>query len=210
LRPKRVYHEELPKYTIFHTRKVKMISGVELTALHLMKETEKMYISFDSWSSFCDKIKMKKKNFQLQFDIPLTNDANALKMLDRHSWKDVVEKEKDYSDMFETLELLNKLFPNEKKVFFYELTSLVSAFVWGTFEENINHPSKIKSRDYYRQKYYNEFETKTLREISKNSVICPYAYSKSTSTLGREYEHAGTICFVKTPETIYFDIERSY
>lgn len=59
-RPKRVFPSKLESFNLLHTRKVKMYSGVEMTALHLIKETPLFYMSLESWAWCCSKFKGKK------------------------------------------------------------------------------------------------------------------------------------------------------
>ena len=131
-KPRRVYPKRLPEYDKLHTRKVKMFSGVEIIGLHLIKETSKFYMGFESWCFCCGKFKGIKSKTELKFDIPIISDKKALEFLNEHAWHDWVDRElkggrKD-SEMSETIALLDKLFPNKKKVYFYELKSLVAAF----------------------------------------------------------------------------------
>lgn len=134
-RPKRVYPKTLHLYDKFHTRLVKMMNGTQITALHLIKETEEFFWSLESWAFCCGHFKAKKKNFELQFNLPLLSDEKTEAFLNKHAWHDWMQKEhkaKD-TDMLETTEFLNRLFPDKKKVFFYELKSLVSGFCHGSF-----------------------------------------------------------------------------
>lgn len=177
-RPKRVYPKQLPLFNLMHTRKVKMYSGVEMTALHLIKETPEYYISIDSWAFCCSKFKQKKKITELKYEIPVVTDAKAVEFLNENAWhdwvaertattqvnifspnKEIIPQIPD-SDVLETLELLNKLFPDKKKVYFYELKSLISHYCHGSLisydnDGNIEKPTEhdIKQRKYYNYKY---------------------------------------------------------
>jgi len=159
-----------------------MYCGTELTALHIVKETEQYYISIDTWSGCCVPFKLKKKNGDLSYNIPVLKDEKAIKFLNENAWHDWVAKElattqvnifsKDKelvphipdSDTVETLAFLDRLFPDKKKVFFYELTSIISSFCHGAFisydkEHNIEEPTKhdIEQRGYYTSKYIGRF-----------------------------------------------------
>jgi len=183
-RPKRVYPNQLHLFDKQHTRKVKMFSGVEMTALHLVKETSEYYISIDSWAFCCSKFKLKKKSGELKTDIPVITDTETVKFLNDNAWHDWVDKETattqvnifspdkeivphtPNSDMLETLDLLNKLFPEKKKIYFYELKSLIAAFCHGTlvrYDENgdIEKPYEhdIKNRKYYNYKYHGKYRS---------------------------------------------------
>jgi hypothetical protein len=139
-----------------------MYSGVTMTALYPIKETEQFYISIEVWSHMCSKFRHKKDGFSLNVDIPILTNEDAIKFLADHAWHDWVDKEierKD-SDMIESIQYLDKVFPNKKKVFFYELDSLLTAYSQGTFisyDDNgeVEKPSEhdLSSRKYYTNKY---------------------------------------------------------
>jgi uncharacterized LabA/DUF88 family protein len=161
-RPKAVNIKTFPKYNLLHTEKVKMYCGVTMTALFPIKETNQFYISIEVWSHMCRKFKRKKDGFTLNVDIPIITDEKAIAFLAQHAWHDWVgeEIERKDSDMIETIEYLNRIFPNKKKVFFYELDSILSAYASGTFlsyekDGSIENPSEhdINSRKYYTNKY---------------------------------------------------------
>lgn len=163
-RPQRVSYNKLHEYDKLHTKKVKMYSGVEITALYPIKETEQYYLSPEVWSHCCSKFKMKKKNITLSVDLPEITDTKTIEFLNEHAWHDWVDEERNSkkSDIPETIALLDKLYPNKKKVFFYELDSIISAYAGGTFiayDENGNvKPDRedLRQRRYYNQKYTNK------------------------------------------------------
>jgi len=159
-RPKRVFPRNLKFHTIRHTEKVKMISGVEITALHLLKETEQYYMGIETWAFCCSKYKCKKEKAKIEFNIPTITDEKVVEFLDKKSWKDYVDKRKDSTDMSETVSFLNELFPDKKPVFFYELESLIATYCFGGFSKD--------KEDTEDRKYYN-FKYQGLRaEIEKN------------------------------------------
>jgi hypothetical protein len=162
-RPRAVNIKSFPQYNLLHTKKVKMFSGVEMTALFPIKETEQFYVSVEVWSHMCSKFRHKKEGFTLNVDIPILTNETAIKFLEEHAWNDWVDREferKD-SDMIETIQYLNKVFPDKKKVFFYELDSILSAYASGTFisydletgEVEKPNENDIDSRKYYTNKY---------------------------------------------------------
>lgn len=159
-RPKRVFPNRLQTFNLMHTRSVKMYSGVEITALHLVKETPQYYLSLDSWAHCCSQFKGKKDRTKLDFNIPVLTDDDCINFLDNKAWHDWTIKEKDNPDMKETTSFLSKLFPNKKLIFFYELKSLIGAYCHGSFlryDENGNidttYNGDIKNRKYYNFKY---------------------------------------------------------
>jgi hypothetical protein len=263
-RPRRVYPNSLSKYDKFHTRLVKMFSGVHITGLHLIKETAQFFMGFESWCHCCGNFKALKYEFELKFNIPVISNEKTIAFLDKHAWKHWVDEEiaseRKKGEMQETIDLLNRLFPEKKKIFFYELNSIISAFCHGSFisyddkgnvEELREHA--IKSQKYYCSKYkmlcketpelqalYDAYHKakdsdKKLKDeaftkfhsasqdyvyekynlvdvfinIGENSVVCPCAFSRPTVE-GSEYEHAGEIYFVVTPDAVYFETTRHY
>lgn len=158
-RPTRVYPKSLSKYNLLHTRKSKMYSGVELTVLHLIKETSCFFISIISWCFCCSTFKIQKFGFKLEYNIPILKDKKSIEFLELNSWKDYIEKEnnKKDSDIIETIQLLDRLFPNKKKVYFYELDSLIGAYCNGLFISYDDNGNIVKEdeHDIERRKYYN-------------------------------------------------------
>lgn len=162
-RPKRVKFEDFYLYDKLHTKKEKMISGVEMTILYPIKETALFFRSIEVWSYCTSLFKAKKKNFKLNFDIPIIEDQKTIKFLKDNCWKDWVKKglkEKD-NEMIEVIQLLNNIFPNHEKLFFYELDSLLSSYCHGTFlrykedgsiDDNLSE-GRLKSQKYYNYKY---------------------------------------------------------
>jgi len=227
-RPKRVYPNSLPQYDKMITDKVKMMSRVFITALYLVKETAEYYISIDSWAFCCSQFKKKKKNVpELKVTLPTVTDERVQTFLDKHAWHKWVEKElattqvnifsKDKeivphtpnSDTIETLALLDKLFPKKKKIFFYELDSIIASYCHGNFisyddDGNIEEPTKhdIEKRGYYTQKYRGMLgrdrveNPKAVEDLYK-------AYQKLSGNKKKEKEC--TEAFGK-----YYDAERNF
>jgi hypothetical protein len=173
-RPKAVSIKTFPQYNLLHTEKVKMYSGVYMTALFPIKETEQFYLSIEVWSHMCSKFKRKKAGFELKLDIPTITDEKTINFLAEHAWHDWVEKEKSrkQSDTAEVVEYLNKIFPDKKKVFFYELDSILTAYAQGTFisyDDNgeIEKPSEhdIDTRKYYTHKYERYVDHPTIKAL---------------------------------------------
>lgn len=217
-RPKRVRFDTFHLYDKLHTKKIKMMSDVELTTLYPIKETDQFFQSIEVWA-FCSYKFRAKKPFNLNLEIPVITDSNTVKFLEEHCWSDWVDKEikdKD-SDTIESINLLDKLFPDKNKVFFYELDSLIAAYCHGTFSRNI-YEHTLKQQQYYCKKYYRYLELIPIFiDICKNSVCYPVAFSHSTAAwsiekYGKEiaYARAGEIFFVQTPNVVYFDINRHF
>ncbi len=171
-RPRAVKIETFSQYDKLHTRKVKMYSGVEMTALYPIKETEEYYRSVESWSYCVSTFKGKKKNVTLEVNIPIITNQKTIEFLKKNAWTDWVRKQKDKnnSEMIEAVGLLKKIFPDKEAVYFYELESLLSAYNHGTFisfDDNgeVNLPSELRIDE---QKYYN---TKYNRFIDNEECI---------------------------------------
>ena len=159
-RPKTVNINSFHLYDKLHTRKTKMYSGVEMTILYPIKETAFYYMSIEVWAYCASLFKHKKEGFELSLDIPVITDEKTIEFLNKRAWVNHVEKYKDKPDIKETIGMLDKLFPNHKKIFFYELDSILSAYNHGTFisydrDGNIEEPCQndIETRKHYTQKY---------------------------------------------------------
>ncbi len=160
-RPKAVNIETFHLYDKLHTKKTKMMCGVEMTILYPIKETKDFYLSHEVWAYCASKFKAKKKGFKLSVDIPAITDQKTIDFLNEEAWHDWAEKEKEESEMKEALGMLNKLFPNHKKIYFYELNSILTAFNHGTLisyddKGNIKEPSEnqLKRRKNMTHKYH--------------------------------------------------------
>lgn len=159
-RPKTVNFKTFHEYNLIHTEKVKMLSGVCMTALYPIKETEQFYRSIEVWANYANTFKRKKKGFTLSVNIPTITDEKTIEFLNKKAWHDWTIYNKDSSDVKETLAMLDKLFPNHKKSYFYELDSILSAFAYGELvkydaDGNVMEPSEndIKYRKYLTHKY---------------------------------------------------------
>jgi len=194
-RPKRVYPNRLPDYKLLHSEKIKMRSGVYLTALYIVKKTAQYFISLECWASCCGIFKTKIKNFKLRVDLPTLTDENAIKFLKEECWLDWVDRElKDNNTVIkEALEFLDKTFPNKKKVFFYELRSLLSAYCFGSFiryDENGN-VEKRSEHDLTQLKYYiNKYHFNTGLEIPKIKKLYNAFHKLVDKVKGKESDAA--------------------
>lgn len=174
-RPKAVSFKTFHLYDKLHTKKTKMYSGVTMTTLYPIKETKEFYLSPEVWAYCASKFKIKKKNLSaLSVDISTITDQKTIDFLNKKAWHDWVAKDKKTADTAETIALLNRLFPDKKKVFFYELNSILSAYNNGTFVSyddngNVEAPSEhqIENRKYYTHKYHMFAGTKDVPEIKK-------------------------------------------
>ena len=159
-RPKTVNFKTFHEYNLIHTEKVKMRSGVYMTALYPIKETEQFYRSIEVWANYASVFKRKKKGFTLSVNIPTITDEKTIEFLNKKAWHDWTIYNKDSSDVKETLAMLDKLFPNHKKSYFYELDSILSFFAHGHFvrydaDGNVVEPTDydIENRKYLTYKY---------------------------------------------------------
>lgn len=190
MKPKRVYPEELPLYSKMLTKKIEMISGTEITALHLLKETKQYYISISSWAYNVSTLKRKKKNIpEFKINFPILENKDAKDFLATHAWNDWVNKELNVNnkDMKIVIDFLNKLFPDKEKIYFDELDSIISAYCFGNFlsykdNDEIKPPTAydIKSRKYYTRKYYG-----VIREDE-------WVYPEKLISLQKKYKDAKT------------------
>ena len=158
---KSVNIKSFPEYNLLHTEKVKMYSGVHITTLFPIKETKEFYRSVEVWSPYAWTFKRKKKNVVLSVDIPTITDDTTIEFLNKRAWHGWTESNKHRSDVTETLTMLDKLFPDHKKSYFYELDSIIHFFTDGIFVSyddngNIKEPSEndIFYRKYLTHKYY--------------------------------------------------------
>lgn len=161
-RPKAVRYDIFNLYDKLHTEKVKMFSGVEMTTLYPIKETANYYVSVEVWAYCASTFKGKKDRTVLKVDIPVITDQKTVEFLKEHCWDDWVAEERNNkkSDMEEVISLLDKLFPDKEKVFFYELDSIIGAYNHGTFisyDDNgvVEEPKgySLEHRKYYTGKY---------------------------------------------------------
>jgi hypothetical protein len=193
-RPKAVNIKTFSKYNILHTEKVKMYNGVSMTVLYPIKETKEWYHSIEVWASFASTFKRKKKNLTPSVTIPTITDQKTIEFLEKKSWHDYIDKNIDRpkSDLKEAIELLNKVYPNHKKVYFYELSSILYSYASGTFinydkDGNVEEPTEheIKERKYYTHKY-NKFGHMQVPEIKEAFDI----WSNLSDKDGKEADQA--------------------
>ncbi len=159
-RPKAVNIDTFHLYDKLHTKKTKMMSGVEMTTLYPIKETEQFYMSIEVWAYCASKFKHKKEGFTLSVDIPVISDQKTIDFLDKKAKHNWMERRKDESETKEIVAMLDRLYPNHKKAYFYELDSIISGYNNGAFlsydkDGNIEEPTEhdIKERKYYTHKY---------------------------------------------------------
>ncbi len=179
-RPKRVKLSDLHLYTKLHTRKVKMYCGVEITALHLLKKTAQYYISIESWSFCVSTFKEKIKKFVPKFALPKITDSKTAKFLDDHAWHDK-EVGEDEEVRFQ---LLNKLYPKKKQVFFYELDAILSCYCHGSLSVDKNGKRQEHAQrrvDYLNYKYLGDMN------IGKGEDV---VFPNNVNKLKRKYRAA--------------------
>ncbi len=159
-RPKTVNFKTFHEYNLLHTEKVKMYCGVYMTALYPIKETEQFYRSIEVWANYASVFKRKKKGFTLSVNIPTITDKKTIEFLNKEAWHDWTSETSENPDVKETLAMLDKLFPNHKKSYFYELDSILSFFAYGSLvkydaDGNVVEPSEhdIERRKYLTHKY---------------------------------------------------------
>lgn len=168
-RPRAVIFSKFAEYNLLHTKLSKMYSGVSTTILYPIKETAEFYRSIEVWASCASSFKMKKKNGNLEYKIPVLTDEKAIAFLDAECWADWVDEEtrSGRTDMIETIALLNNLFPDKEKKYFYELESMIHAYQWGSFEkfEDDGTPKPPSDNDIKQQKYYCHKYSKFLHDV---------------------------------------------
>ena len=72
-RPKAVNFKTFPLYDKYHTEKVKMYSGVEITALYKIKETKNFYLSLETWDESVSVFLLRLNDNKNIFEIPKCN-----------------------------------------------------------------------------------------------------------------------------------------
>lgn len=208
-RPKAVSIKTFSQYNLLHTEKIKMMSGVYMTALYPVKETEQYYRSIQVWAYCASFFKRKKKNVTLSVNIPTITDEKTIDFLNKEAWHDWTSEEGNTSDMKETLKMLDKLFPNHKKTFFHELDSILSQYNHGTFlsydeDGNVETPSEhdIKQRKYMTRKYF-LYEGMEVPEI--NEAYEAYKAVDRSDKSNKENEKLASQKF-----KVYHDLESEY
>ncbi len=229
-RPKAVILKNFKEYNLFHTEKTKMFSGVSITSLYPVKETDQFYRSIETWC-YCTYIfKCKKRNVELTVSIPTIIDEKTISFLNKHIYNGCLG-EHQKRDLTEAESLLDRVFPDRKKVFFYELDKIIGDYIDGNFERfdcETGMPEPLTDDDMLNQRYYNwKFSggrveklinvVSELTIIGRNAVCYPVAFTRGTADWYMEkhgktcpYAHAGEIFFVSTPDTIFFNVARHY
>ena len=216
--PKAVKLGTIHLYTEKFTKKVKMMAGVEITGLYLLKKTTQYFISIESWSFCMSSFKEKIKSFKPNYDISVITDKKTVEFLAKNCWADYAQKEqKEETDFRQAIEFFGELFPNKKAQFFYELDGLLSLWCQGslihydykTNELRPQTPRESERVDYYTLKYIREHHnlTDVFKEIGKNIVVCPYIFENPTLF---SYKYAGEFIFVVTEDTVYFQPARHF
>lgn len=148
------------EYSLLHTTKSKMYSGVSVTVLYPIKETEKFFMSIPVWSSYASQFKKKKTDNVLSVNIPIITDSETIEFLENNHWEGYVEKNEEQFN--EPVSILKKLFPDKKMRFFYEYETILSFYCNGIFvkydengEELPLNESAISNQKYLHTKYQN-------------------------------------------------------
>jgi hypothetical protein len=188
-RPKGLNLSTLPLYNKLHTKKVKMMCGVEMTALYLVKETKDFFVSTEVWAYCCSKFKAKKPT-TLTVDIPVITNTDTIEFLKANCWSDWIQKELDRgnTDITETLEFLSKVQPNKKPIYFYELDSLIGAYNQGTlisYDEN-GVIEALSEHDIDQQKYYNHKYNRHIESAELTASRTKWT-SETDNTLRNQY-----------------------
>lgn len=157
-RPQAVSIKTFPKYDKLHTELTKMMSGISFNTLYPIKETEQFYLSCEVWAYCASKFKIKKKNLsKLEVNIPILTDKKAIKFLADNVWKgdDFIK-----DDVLEAKTFLQRLYPDHKYKFFYELDVIFGGYIHGHFirydkDGNVKEPTKheLDRRAYYSHRY---------------------------------------------------------
>jgi len=185
-RPKAVNIKTFPLYNKLHTEIVKMYSGVKMTTLYPIKETNEYFVSLEVWAYCASKFK-RKKPFELKVNLPIISDEKTIAFLEEHCSADWVAKNinNERSNLKETIALLKNIFPDKEAVFFYELDSIISAYNHGSFisydengEVEKQRENTIEKCKYYTHKYF--------RYESHQDPIIKAAYDEYHNTKGNE------------------------
>ena len=167
---KTVNPNKLGEYNLLHTIKTKMISGLSITTLFLIKETEHNYLSSPVWAFCARDFKGKKNKTTLSVDIPILKNKKAEEFIAKNTWDGYLEKEiendKD-SDFREAVEFLNRIFPNHKKSYFYEFEVILNAYLWGTFsdKDRDGNPIEISDALLRRRKFFTSKYKRHKKEL---------------------------------------------
>lgn len=182
--PKRVIFSKFKEYSLLHSVKTKMISGVHTTTLFPIKETDQFYRSIEVWSSCASTFKMKKENRSLQVDLPIIENEKTSEFLKINSWIDWVTKQVGHgdTDIIESIALLDRIFPDKTKIYFYELDSIISAYQWGTFEGYDKDGNIVprSNQDIEKQKHFCHKYNYLLKGVPEiNELFCAYTNEKN-------------------------------
>lgn len=117
-RPRRVIYEKFKDYDLFHTQKTEMMSGVVLNTLYAVKETALYWMGIESWAYCAGKFRMKKKNLpELSVQIDIVTDQKSVNFLEENSWSNYIEDNPRNIDLKESVDYLDRLYPEHKKVY---------------------------------------------------------------------------------------------
>jgi len=193
-RPKAVVYKNLNQYTKLQSLKTKMYSGVEITELHLVKETSQFLVGIECWSHLASKFK-RKKPFELSINIPIIENQKSIDFLEKNYWKDYDGGQDDK----EAIDFLNKIFPEKEKKHFYELDQLVSKYVRGSFisYDKDGNVEDLHEHDLKQQIHTNASFNKFLMDEEVVAKMNKWTNEKN-ETLGKQYLRE------------YLDFEREY
>lgn len=197
-RPRAVVYKNIHLYDKLHSKKTKMMCGIENTTLYLMKETAKFFVSTEVWAYCASKTKLKKP-VELKVDLPVITNQKTIDFLDEHAWHDWIERNPENTDINEALAYLKRVYPDKKAIMFYELDGIIGMFVHGglqRFDENGN-PESLSEHNIDEQKYYNqkynrrldipEIKAAKLKWTSEKNEKLSDKYLDEYHTLEREY-----------------------
>ncbi len=202
-RPRAFVYKNIGLYDKLHTTKVKMMSGVYITALYLMKETTLFFVSTEVWAYCASKIKLKKPA-TLSVNIPVITDEKTVAFLEKRCWKDYVDKAiaENRSDTLEAISFLKRIFPDKKPKFFYEIDSLINLYIQGNIvgydrdgKEEVISEHDIESQKYYNHKYSKFQYLKDVPEIKE--AFDKYSNEKDKTLKDKFFD-------------VYYNLEQEY
>lgn len=153
-RPSAVNFKTFHEYDKLHSHTTHQITGTKITVLYHIKETAQFYRSIPVWAYCASTFKRKKKNLELKVDLPMIEDPKTIEFLEEHCWKDWTTKEKENNDMVEALAMLKKVYPDHEAIYFYELDSIISAYIWNSFTDDKEHSIDRAKRFHSKYHYH--------------------------------------------------------
>lgn len=212
VRKRKIYaSKELSLYDRLHTELVQQRQGTSINVLYQIKETPNYYISLNTHTYCCSMFKKIKKDFSLSVNIPILSDKATIDFITDASWENYVEEKIDTDvDMQQVLSFLDRLFPNHKKVFFYESIAITKDHCFGTLND-----FNVEEQDYWRM-FSNKYTIDTFKNVGNHVTVIPFAYTDnpvktyyfSDSKTPYIRPNTGEVYMVVTEDIVFFATER--